>query len=466
MLVVTCVALDQDAIDRIQEALSSAALKTWLKGLHLPIRESIGEQVRPGYAASCTVANWRNMDLWSTSAPCIMGGLVLALGSADAVIEAVTSGTYPKDCGAAEPVVPPVVPAPASPVDDPMIEAGRVIMKTLRIEAAIDEKVARMVAELAERSDALSREALALIAKQAREIDERVTKRLSEVEIIRHVFVTPKGTEWVPEAGEIVNPILPKIVRALTVGSATVKRQNVYMWGPRGSGKSFLAKQAAKALGLTFHPTDGFPEARASILIGKPRPVAGENGGTTMVFQTTEFLNGYENGGLTFIDEMDRFGPEVTVLLNGALENGYMLVPDRPEAPIAYQHPNHRFMGAGNTCLSGATQGYVTAERHDAATIDRLLGAMFYVDYDEMFERRLGPRDLVDEVHSLRRRVAEAGNAINRTIGTRFITKGVSILSEGLTLSETMDRLTADWSRAERERCGFKAHPWQKSSAR
>lgn len=157
------------------------------------------------------------------------------------------------------------------------------------------------------------------------------------------------------------------------------KDEPVFLTGEAGTGKNYLCKQIAKALGLDFYFTNavtqeykltGFTDA-----MGK--------------YQETQFYKAFKNGGLFMLDEVDASIPEVLVILNSAIANKYFDFP----APIGYveAHKNFRVIAAGNTYGDGASYQYVGRNQLDGASLDRF--ACVHIGYDEEIEKTLCNND-------------------------------------------------------------------------
>jgi hypothetical protein len=162
----------------------------------------------------------------------------------------------------------------------------------------------------------------------------------------------------------------------------------VYLVGPAGSGKNHTLEQVARELGLDFYFTNS---------VQQEHKLTGfiDAGGR---FHETEFYKAFTKGGLFFLDEMDASIPEVLVLLNAAIANGYFEFPNgRAEA-----HINFRVVAAGNTMGSGADDQYTGRLVLDQATLDRF--AIIEFNYDMRVEIRLakGDLELVQFIRDLR----------------------------------------------------------------
>lgn len=180
----------------------------------------------------------------------------------------------------------------------------------------------------------------------------------------------------------------------------------VYLAGPAGSGKNHTLEQIAKDMNLEFYFTNSVQqEYKLTGFI--------DAGGT---YHETEFYKAFKNGGLFFLDEMDASIPEVLVLLNAAIANGYFEFPNgRIEA-----NENFRVVAAGNTVGQGADDNYTGRMVLDQATLDRFVIIEF--NYDREIEMLLakGNSELVDFIEDIRN-ISEI-NLIRATFSYRCIT--------------------------------------------
>lgn len=200
------------------------------------------------------------------------------------------------------------------------------------------------------------------------------------------------------------------------------KGRNIYLAGPAGSGKNFTVEQIAKDLGWSFYYSNSVQqEYKLTGFI--------DAGG---VYHETEFFKACEEGAdkhvIFFLDEMDASIPEVLVLLNSAIANGYF------EFPIGrYSFDKVHFVAAGNTVGSGADEQYTGRMVLDQATLDRFVIIEF--DYSMNVELKLsnGNADLITFIHQLREVAKESG--IRATFSYRCITD-VTELEDVLDLKE------------------------------
>lgn len=197
----------------------------------------------------------------------------------------------------------------------------------------------------------------------------------------------------------------------------------VYLAGPAGSGKNFTVEQIAKELGWDFYFSNSVQqEFKLTGFID----AAGD-------FHETEFYKACtsENESVFFLDEMDASIPEVLVLLNAAIANGYFEFPTG-RVNLDKVH----FAAAGNTVGSGSDEMYTGRMVIDQATLDRF--AIIEFGYDTNVEMAMAENDddLVDFVHSLRKTSESQG--IRATFSYRCITMAKKLENAGMPLVDVI----------------------------
>lgn len=187
----------------------------------------------------------------------------------------------------------------------------------------------------------------------------------------------------------------------------------VYLYGPAGSGKNHSLKELATDLNLDFYFSNSVTQEY------KITGFVDANG----TFHETEFYRAWTKGGLFFLDELDASLPEVLVLLNAALANGYFDFPGKGRLDA---HPDFRCGAAGNTVGTGADEQYTGRMPIDQSTLDRFVFIEW--DYDPKVELSLAENDqrLVEFVHALR-----AAN-LNTTFSYRCIIYTKKLQAKGI----------------------------------
>ena len=183
----------------------------------------------------------------------------------------------------------------------------------------------------------------------------------------------------------IVNPKFARILKYLANG------ENVYMYGPAGTGKNVTAKQCAEALDMpifymntiyTKYDLCGYMDAQGN-------------------YVPTTFYNFMKAPkGLYFMDEYDNSQSSALVCFNDVLEDKKYTFPN---GETLYLDENHKIIAAGNTNGQGATEEY-----NDRYVIDESNRSRFMfvsVTYDSAVEKSIvgNSTDILDFVNDLRR---------------------------------------------------------------
>lgn len=210
---------------------------------------------------------------------------------------------------------------------------------------------------------------------------------------------------------EKTHPVFKRVLRL------AARRKNIFLPGPTGCGKTHLAAQVAKALKLPFAMVSCSAGMSEGQLNGRLLPV-GKGG--TFEYVISKFVEHYEKGGVFLMDEMDAADANVLLVVNAALANGHMPVPNRPKKPEATRHKDFICIAAANTWGTGADRMYCGRNQLDGATLDRFLIGSCPMDYDEALERSLvGDDQLFERLLGYRRNIR--ANKLQRAMSTRFM---------------------------------------------
>ncbi len=233
-----------------------------------------------------------------------------------------------------------------------------------------------------------------------------------------------------------------KFARALRLA---VARRNVLLVGPAGCGKTHLAMQVAEALGLPFaciSCTAGMSEGQ---LLGRLVPT-GEAG--KFEYLRSDFVKCYEEGGVFLFDEIDAADSNTLLVINAALANGHMAVPNRPDKPTAFKHPDFVCIAAANTFGTGADRQYVGRNQLDESTLDRFRIGQIELDYDPDIEAALCPDEaLRTRLLTLRAKVRES--KVRRVVSMRFLRDAYVMLQAGDSIEDIEAALFSGWTRDE-----------------
>ncbi|QNN99469.1 AAA-ATPase [Gordonia Phage Sephiroth] len=306
------------------------------------------------------------------------------------------------DSSVVEPApVAPVAPSTPAPATDSRMAAIESLLGLLTAAPAIDRDQVEAI---------------------AREVAEDVTRGIVAP---TKVVYQPANADEATRTVEGAHPKLDTLARLLMI------EQDVYLYGPAGTGKSTLAVQAAELLGVEFGALSFGPQTPQSLLVGFMS--------ASGAYVTTTFRDRYEHGGVFLADEMDSCNPAVLVTLNGALANGFCAFPDG----MVKRHPDFRFVGAGNTNLMGANRQYNARAKMDAAVSDRF--TFVKVELDETVEHAMctavADSDTVTRVIEFvaKVRVNIASTGSDMVVSPRASKAMCEMLSAGFSWDEAID---------------------------
>jgi AAA domain (dynein-related subfamily) len=156
-------------------------------------------------------------------------------------------------------------------------------------------------------------------------------------------------------------------------------RQPLMLIGPAGTGKSFLAYQLSRYLGLDYGETPISSGATRGDLLG--RLVGPDN------FIVSQFIENYSGGGVFNFEEIDAADPSTLIVLNNALANGRLF---NSSNGVRYdQSPDFVPVATANTFGIGANRTYTAREKLDGATIDRWRMGRIFLPFSEYIEDKI-----------------------------------------------------------------------------
>jgi MoxR-like ATPase len=237
--------------------------------------------------------------------------------------------------------------------------------------------------------------------------------------------------------------------------------------GPAAAGKTFLCEQLAQLLKLPFNSISCTMGMSESQLTGWLLPVkkAGRFG-----YVPAPFVRSLQMPSVFLLDEVDGADPNVLMLLNSVMSNGFITIPQKMKSPTIRRHVESILVAGANTTGSGADDVYSARAALDGATIDRFYP--FVVSYDEHYEASLfklpgakaarapagwKPSEApiaqadMDNLHSWFTGVrAGAKKAkMQRIVSTRMAQRLVSAVVAGVPVAEVKRDLLTGWSADE-----------------
>lgn len=258
-------------------------------------------------------------------------------------------------------------------------------------------------------------------AKQVGKTSSKIKSELKgkgiQIPEIPQVRIEEVDVDDIDENGEVHHDRYEEIKCCLECGIP------VYLAGPAGSGKNHTVEQIARELGWNFYFSNSVQqEYKLTGFI--------DAGGE---FHETEFYKACtdENECVFFLDEIDASIPEVLVLLNAAIANGYF---EFPNGRVDFDHVH--FVAAGNTVGNGADDMYTGRMVIDQATLDRF--AIIEFDYCMKIEMAITKNniELVEFIHQLRKEAKNKG--IRATFSYRCMTMITKLERKGMSLEVAM----------------------------
>lgn len=370
----------------------------------------------------------------------------------EAIVAMVLDGELEYDDGQSSPAPAPA-PAPAADTElrrpvrrtEPVTDDGqaarqlREALQALGIGRSdepqpIDEEAVRTIVD-----EAMTVHAARLTDELLTRLDERLQSFKGPERVIA---LTPDGRRR-----EVQGHTHDRFDRVLKLASI---RQNVLIVGPAGCGKTRLAAQVAEALGLSFAFVSCSAGMSESALQGWLLPV---QAGGAFCYVPAAFVTAYEHGGVFLLDELDAADENLLLVINSALANGQMSIPQRHGQPIVQRHADFVCIAAANTYGHGADRVYAGRNQLDAATLDRFRAGIVTMDYDEALEGQLCDPDVLEWGHAIRRQIT--AHRLRRVMSTRALldfTRQKDLL--GFERADWEESYLADWSRDERVKVG------------
>ena len=183
-----------------------------------------------------------------------------------------------------------------------------------------------------------------------------------------------------------------QVLAMITRPQPNGRPNNVYLHGPAGTGKSYMVKRIAEAIGAGYWET-GIVAMKEELLGFKD--ASGE-------YSATECINilkhGKEDKAITIMnfDEFDGMPNGVTLAWNNIFASRRFTTPEG----TFEVHPSVRFVATGNTTMDGSDENY------DRETVDKSVKTRWLfkeVGYDKKVEKKLADADVVEFLQGLRR---------------------------------------------------------------
>ena len=240
-------------------------------------------------------------------------------------------------------------------------------------------------------------EAAAQVAELTAQVEELKNKPTGTGTTIN---ITIDGKKHTHQTERVLHPEFEWVMTLLA------NRRHVYLHGPAGSGKTEMAIECAKSLGLDF-------EYQNQVILRPDVQGFVDANGT---YHDTPITRAASKGKLLICDEIDGWSPNALLCLNGLLSQGFIDIPNYGRINA---HPDFYVVACGNTNGLGATALFNS--RNKLCESDRDRFKFVEINYDPAVEKSIVGEhtDILDFINDLRDICKET--KITLTLGYRCI---------------------------------------------
>lgn len=245
---------------------------------------------------------------------------------------------------------------------------------------------------------------------QAIDIEKQVRARVYD----RPTFTCEETIPPVPE-GLVIHE------KYFSVVANIFSKNDCYVWGDAGSGKSYLGMTLAMHLNRPMEYQQIYDGTLPSQIYG----YLDANG----VYHSTPFRRMWENGGILVWDEVDKAGATGACIGNLAWSSEEVSFPDGP----VKRHKDCVQILTANTVGSGPTRQYVGARALDKSTLSRF--SFIEWGYDEVMEAAISCNKYWTQYVQVVRRVVKELNILH-IVSPRASIGGGRLLAMGVPVNE------------------------------
>ena len=224
------------------------------------------------------------------------------------------------------------------------------------------------------------------------DLDPELQSKLSGQVKTTLTLTTPytKGSGKTMVESQIMRPLFQKLL------SDFVARNNAYLYGGAGTGKTYIVEQLAKFLGYDYVEINCNQFTSPLDLVGGQTIEGYQKGKLEMAWTNINKNNEKMNGAILCLDELPKLDPNTAGVLNAALAKIKLGTPEDPvfiyngKGDKIYKK-NIFVVATGNTQLNETSTDYEANFKQDLSLQDRFVGSTYEVlaDYKSEFENAL-----------------------------------------------------------------------------
>ena len=256
------------------------------------------------------------------------------------------------------------------------------------------------------------------------DLDAALQNKLSSQVQVQLTLSTPytTGTGKNIQESQIKRPLFQKLL------SDFKAKNNVYLYGGAGTGKTYIVEQIAKFLGYDYVEVNCNQFTSPLDLVGG-QTIEGYQKGKLEMAWTNVSKNGDEmKGAILCLDELPKLDPNTAGVLNAALAK--IKLGDVKDPVYIYNGKGEKIfkknifvVATGNTQLNETSTDYEANFKQDLSLQDRFVGSTYEVvaDYESEFEQLSGFAFLFLYMIKIRELILDRGLAGRAFVSFRIL---------------------------------------------
>jgi len=226
-----------------------------------------------------------------------------------------------------------------------------------------------------------------------KDLDDSLQNKLSgQVQVkltLANQFTTGSGKQI--KESQLIKPLFQKLL------SDFVAKNNVYLYGAAGTGKTYIVEQVAKFLGYNYVEVNCNQFTSPLDLVGGQTIEGYQKGKLEMAWTNVNVLGDEMKGAILCLDELPKLDPNTAGVLNAALAK--IKLGTEGDPAFIYNGKGEKIykknifvVATGNTRLNETSTDYEANFKQDLSLQDRFVGSTYEVlsDYESEFNELEG----------------------------------------------------------------------------